>query len=540
VPFPEPVPSNTSTAPVQGCRDTLQTFAQAKTTLILPSPHSTVSAWSGLSPGLCDYERHGFRHFQTLTAPAMQLVLPSSDWIPLALQMSVQTPVLFQAITATGTMARALTVLIHPSFPRPVLRELADEAMRQHCKAIRSLREYVDRALTASVDIEPVLLACLLCVCFEAFRGKKSAAMDHARLGWNIVKNHHSTSLEMEHSPSVRFLDLIIPRYAGAYALFDDKEHHDLDCCPQLSDLSAMVFDSIEIAASSLDRLAKHSEHFRTRLLQLARIQLSKSTRGLTDGVIFCLSACLSRTIPLSDLDQSRLAQLQLAHAKWKAAYTKVDDRLAANNVEANLALQIRHFYSSLTIATCRDSEETPTDASMNEFENVLGLVEHYLVVAKRRETQTTERPQQPQQSMFYGTSVLPTVHLVALKCRDPHLRRRALQILATAHKQEGLEYSGHLSVYAQAAVEIEEYRAAVLTQENTVLDHGFATPSVLPEKARISDCVTIGQGASGVLKVICARYVEGTPTAKRQIELMQYECGCVPLRLVEWWKLVV
>jgi hypothetical protein len=52
----------------------------------LPSLSSNISLWAGLGSDLSDSERHGFRHFQVLTAPAMQTMLPYSDWIPVALQ----------------------------------------------------------------------------------------------------------------------------------------------------------------------------------------------------------------------------------------------------------------------------------------------------------------------------------------------------------------------------------------------------------------------------------------------------------------------
>ena len=74
----------------------------------MPPPHSDVPVWGNLSYGLSDYERHGFSHFQMLTAPAMQMMLPFPGWVPAALQMSSHNPVIFHAITATGTMGRKL------------------------------------------------------------------------------------------------------------------------------------------------------------------------------------------------------------------------------------------------------------------------------------------------------------------------------------------------------------------------------------------------------------------------------------------------
>jgi hypothetical protein len=60
-----------------------------------PNSSSNISSWAVLGSDLSDYKRHGFRHFQVLTAPAMQTMLPYSDWIPVALQMSLQYPAIF-------------------------------------------------------------------------------------------------------------------------------------------------------------------------------------------------------------------------------------------------------------------------------------------------------------------------------------------------------------------------------------------------------------------------------------------------------------
>lgn len=75
-----------------------------------PSPQWCLPVWGSLSPGLSDYERHGFRHFQALTAPAMQIMLPSPEWVPVALQMSSQSLPVFHAIIATGTMGRSSAI----------------------------------------------------------------------------------------------------------------------------------------------------------------------------------------------------------------------------------------------------------------------------------------------------------------------------------------------------------------------------------------------------------------------------------------------
>jgi len=458
----------------------------------------------------------------------MQIMLPASSWIPVALQMSPQHPAILRTIIATGTLARALTVLIHPSFPRPVLHDLAEEATRQFRKAIRVLREYVDEAVSSSVAVEPILLACLLCVCFEAFRGRKSAAMNHARLGWNIVQDQ-STRTNISCSPSAMFLTSISPHHMGADALFNHKEHHDSSCCLEPRGPVPDRFGSLQEAADHLIKLAKDAEHFRTELLQLAKAHIARTPRlhGLLDDVAFCLATCLSRTIAISDHHKSCLEPMRAEHQQWERAYASYEQAIAETDNEAHLILRTRYFYSHFALATCRDTEEMLADQFMDEFRNTLDCVERYLAVVERKGMQ------------FFGHSILPALHLIAHKCRDRQLRSRALHILSTAHKQEGLEHSGTLGMYAQAVAEIEDRQATSLAQQQHVDidEHGQLSRWTLPEEARMADCVVTGQGARGTFGLTCARYVHGNAETK-ELEVLQYECGAVPLRLVSQWRL--
>jgi hypothetical protein len=165
----------------------------------------------------------------------------------------------------------------------------------------------------------------------------------------------------------------------------------------------------------------------------------------------------------------------------------------------------------------------------MDDFKNALNYVERYLAVVERKDMQ------------FFGHSILPTLHLIAHKCRDRQLRSRALHILLTAHKQEGLEYSGTLGRYAQAVAEIEDCQAVAPTQQQYagIDKHEQPLRLTLPEEARMADCVVTGQGARGIFGLTCARYVHGNGKTK-EVELSRYECGAVPLRLVSQWRLAV
>ena len=225
---------------------------------------------------------------------------------------------------------------------------------------------------------------------------------------------------------------------------------------------------------------------------------------------------------------------LRAAHKQWRVAYSSYAATAATKDLEASLILQIKYFYSNFTIATCRDSQELLSDQFMDDFKDALDATEQYLTVARKNFSST----RQPNQKGVFGFSVLPTLHVIAHKCRDPQLRRRAIHILSTGQKREGLEHSSSLAVYAKATVDIEEYRAIPMAPQSTYVDRHIVK-SILPEQARIADCVTMAQLAPrqlGLVKMTCARYLHDD-SGPKQIELTQYEAGAVPLRLCSTWK---
>ena len=491
-------------------------LVSANTVSTIASVQSNLSVWPDFAYGLSNYEQHGFQHFQQVTAPALQVMLPSPGWIQTALQLCVYQPAVFHAIIATGTMARALTVLTHASFTRPILGDLAYEAIKQYDRAIKVLRNHVENAMPASVDVEPMLLACLLCVCFEAFQGRCSAAVEHTHLGWKIMKDYAKNTSTMR-SSSAEFFRVVFQNNNGGFALFSHKEAHDQYCCMEHLTLTMpQMFNSLEEATETLKALAMASDHFRSELLRSAEAHPAcalGSHHKFPEAMRFCLSACLSRTVKVSDQQHARLMQLKLAHTHWEHTNMMYEQTSLSDDIERRLLLRIRYFFSKFTLACCRDTEETLSDRFLDDFKTALDLVERYLIVVANGNAAVP----------FFGSSILPTIDLIAQKCRVPQLRRRALRLLLNMRKREGLEYSQSLGQYAQAVAEIEEHRSSIQVQDQ---EDGL---NVIPEQARFSDVVTVGEGASGIFHLICARYTDNTT---KRIELAVYEGGAVPLRL--------
>lgn len=74
-------------------------------------------------------------------------------------------------------------------------------------------------------------------------------------------------------------------------------------------------------------------------------------------------------------------------------------------------------------------------DDFTDDFAEILACVESYITTAasKLLGNRLSLAGGRQQSSAFYGSSILPTVNLIAYKFRDLHLRHRALELLGTA-----------------------------------------------------------------------------------------------------------
>ena len=454
--------------------------------------------------------------------------MPVPEWVLtviLALQTGPAEPAVFHASVALGTMQRAIPALMHTSFLRPLDDELHELATKQYLKAISSLRALIQNADNTGAATRLVLIVCMLCTCFEVFRSRHSAAMEHTRRGCRIAIEYGDAlgaQGDIWRMAAVTNLLKTSLEAAATEAVPDgQKEYHDSQCCTEYRTLPSTSFDTVDQAAQSLHALSRMGEHLRSEVLELARSRLKRvpDIRGLSRGAQYCLATCLSRTIPVSEKQSVRLNQLNKAHTRWMASYNVLAEDGAREGTKLNLLLRIKHFFSSFTLSQCRKTVEEPAD-----FGNILDWIAQYTAITKDEPTGLPPGPAMPFaeriDSFSMGANVLPALDIICYKCRDPATRQRALTIMFDVRRREGLDHSETLGIHALVTAEIEKDRAMRLP----------GSGEAIPLEARFCDVVHAGSERLGIYNVLCARYAsDGTGV----IEVEEYEAGAVPLRMV-------
>ncbi|KAL9120455.1 MAG: hypothetical protein Q9187_002993, partial [Circinaria calcarea] len=111
--------------------------------------------------------------------------------------------------------------------------------------------------------------------------------------------------------------------------------------------------------------------------------------------------------------------------------------------------LKMEHQVAHISLSTCLLPQEGFTyDAFHTAFEQVVSLAESL------QKTIPSRPADQPQFTM--ETSLIPSLTMVARKCREPIIRRRATRLLQSAGR-EGVWNGPIAALVAEKIIEIEE-----------------------------------------------------------------------------------
>lgn len=498
-----------------------------------------------------DTERNAFTYFLQETAAPLEVILGPQRFVRRALQISNELPAVFNAITAVGSMACTRAQIHIADCTLTQLKTGVDEttALNQYCKATSSLRRYIDNAVAGKADVEPVLICSLLFVLFEIFRGEVSLAVSHLRHGHRALQELLTLNTPERSSTTSAAMDELVSMFdmLGMESLSSSLPVEKQGSCglyqwPVPMDFSSQAFESVAHAKHMLENITAETCSWREELLVIANGHLDAVTLDDSSSVAarFSAAQCLSRSIVLSPDLIRRRADLIVKHEKWSHMLAPLQLSGLAEAQSLSMLMQLQHFYSYFLLRTARDTTEIGLDSCEHEFRRVLDLAERYLNEQSRCHTGPA-RPDSYERLLSFSLEAgpLPVLFLTCLKCRDQGLRNRALRLLQSANRREGLQYSGELSVYAGCMVRFEEEQARKLSADQSQdpgrsLDWWFER---IPEAARYPSLVIQGVGYHEI-RVIGCRYLNERCTELELIELRG--TGMPPLTLEELQRSVI
>lgn len=309
-------------------------------------------------------------------------------------------------------------------------------ALSQYNKAIAHLARAINS--TSSNSIDTALLVCILFVCVECLRGDYKPALKHFQGGMSIAlaaagpegpnsQDSQTTAIREKLLPFFNRLELLGQVYGH-------RPSYEYGLEP--SQVLPQTFHSIVEARDSIVHLMNLS----IRLIH--KTKFSRYSNKITAAEYSYHSNLVSCLHTWKDtLDHFLLT-------------VPPSPRLT----EAATVLQIQQIVCRTWLNRSLVPEECAADADIPLYERAVSLAETLSTNSK----QSIGGAAQPPTFLFDMETVSP-LYLIAIKCRDPLIRRRAIALLRQSVRREGLWDSVKAAAIAERIVELEEVELQVL-----------------------------------------------------------------------------
>ncbi|KAM0722282.1 hypothetical protein Q7P37_001723 [Cladosporium fusiforme] len=358
--------------------------------------------------------QHALQFFVQHSAPQLAGYFDSPFWQRTLLQSGRHEPAVKHAIAAIGALHERLLMG-------------AEEADTSHKRQTRFALEQCNKSiqhLTAPVegkdhpDLRLMLTTCVLFTCFEAMQGHCEQAIAHATQGYGLLKQY-ATAPEAN------------PREAGTFAVELDQLCLTMQRL-QTQSKGLMGKDYGVILDNDTMDIPKPT-HFDS--LRDARVALEKVINRLA---IFFLDLDLNDNF--YDLVCSN-AEKFLSFAPWlkawEEAFTKLlterKDIMTPNERKGAMVLKAHHLVCEILSNVDLSEGELGWDKFHSEFTAILDLAKAVLEDGPQPDT----RQSSPKTELCFSLGIVDPLYEVCARCRDPALRRRALDLLARHPRQD-------------------------------------------------------------------------------------------------------
>ncbi|QDS68521.1 hypothetical protein FKW77_010888 [Venturia effusa] len=305
-----------------------------------------------------------------------------------------------------------------------------------------------------------VIVVCIIFICTDLLRGEHLTAMKHFEGATGLIKEWEDSSLPTFTDDEMRMARQIIRpmlRWLNTLTFILGTSFKKIPRTPATTPDtkgSDNPLGTIAGATAELMQIIMNSKDYwkRCRGQRYAVVQ---------DPAVLLLRANLLDSV---DIWKERL-RISSRSLHFLASVTRLFDvqlvACAGNVVEA-------------CIVTALHSSESVWDGYRDMFEEIIVSAERTL------EAPGIIAPPQRSSRFCFGIGPVPLLQLVAWKCRWPHIRRRAIQILKSAKRRETVFDSENVANLFTKLQEIEE--SALNLPEGVIPEEG----QLPPEESRV------------------------------------------------------
>ncbi|KAF1947789.1 hypothetical protein EJ02DRAFT_507602 [Clathrospora elynae] len=454
--------------------------------LVVPQPsrQSTIPRNPSTSLSSEPQENRSFHYFKTHTLPRWTEFFESELWSQQVLQLSHSEPAIKHGILALSNLHERL----EGTHAQGTIVPSNDPALVQYMQAVRhsntllsaQQHQHQEKAKGGETGINKILMVCIIFTSFENLAGNYQAANMHLCNGLRILEQHKRTLLPT----------------AAAAAVAQDAIGNVLF----RFDLQAMTFSD-------------HSSPYSYKLEkapECPRIPHRYANNSAARDDLVGLLRCLLWASGNADRDprareQSAwvgvYVQLMAALEEWESRFTvyvadylpsseRGDDKVRAGNTLLEIYGIITRIIAAVEGGGGEGAKrEMIWDGFLGEFERVVELAAEMLPALRAR-NYTRRLPLSPKTSSssvlskdknqsnspsstqhtadkhntyprifspsFELSPILP-LFICATRCRDPHIRRRALALLLNYQRREGVWDSLGAGMAASSCIKYEE-----------------------------------------------------------------------------------
>ncbi|KAK5111186.1 hypothetical protein LTR85_012235 [Meristemomyces frigidus] len=414
------------------------------------SSHSISPGNSGLLPRLITdpafsdvLEKRYFQFFRHKTICGSNNLIDSRFWDRIVLQACHVEPAVKHAVLALSSLHQ-LSELTNENPSKQRHRAYTEE---QHQKALEQARMLV--ASATPHDIDRVLIACVILICYEGVCGDYVASAVHMRSGRQIVVNNWQRLQQTSRRDDLREIEQALFRLDVPALTFQDSS----------SPLTWTLDDYICTQPLLVVPEFKTVVEARTSLVDLVRWLLLVA-HSIGDPV---MASAVSVQRHETEMTKSA-AQLDIWRERFESLLIHNETTFAP---PCSIAmLRIWHTGATALVEGGCIGSEARWDKVQHLFADIV-----LLAGAIIREICKVDRA-----SFSVEMGYIDPLWLTASRCRDPHIRREAVRLLRACQRQEGMWESMAAAAVAQRWIDVEEEGLPYVTQAADIPDSFFAT----------------------------------------------------------------
>ncbi|KAJ9227401.1 transcriptional regulator family: Fungal Specific TF [Paecilomyces variotii] len=421
------------------CRPTQSKGRKPRSTYHTPAPRISPDSRLVLRPGTRE-ERQYAELFCTQTSQAIAGFFASEFWCRVLPQLSFWDPAVRHAIIAVSATHEQRILAASSVQQSTVSQTQRNEklVLEQYNKAIHHLITHSSSPTGGRV--EPTLITCCLFIFLEIMRGNFSQALNHVEAGLNIITDLKRRGIldAVDKELVELFVRLNIQKSLFGRPLMTlnaPKADPDSSSC-------RASFSTISEARVLLDSLTERALKF---------IRLTKSGQD-----------CSLTTTELLGVQ----THITTALDNWSRQFERLtrSKRIKRSDSRGPLILKMQYLVARIWLKTCLSPDEMVFDNHISDFEEIISIATTFI---NDEATNPQKKESHDSCGSFCGEmGIIPPLYYTALKCREPILRRKAINLISSYHRREGMWEGILYAKVAEFVMAMEEEKQLSLPVE--------------------------------------------------------------------------